>query len=495
MVAANNQKLYVNRSDGFVGFGLKKDEFVCECSDLDDIIVFRKDGRFKVSRIADKVFMGKDILHVGVFNKNDERMVYNLIYLEGKTGKSLVKRFHVLGVTRDREYDLTKGQKGSKILYLTANPNGEAETVTVNLTAGCKARKKISDFDFSSIDIKGRNAQGNILTKYPVRKIQLKAAGISTLGGLDIWYDPTIGRLNRDSRGKFLGNFMPEDQILVMTRDGQYALTGFDLTNRYEAEKIVLIDKFKMDDVIGAIYYHGGNKTFYVKRFQIETLSTDKKFLFISEDKGSHLEVATNRKDQKIRVYYNVKRKDAKKSQEFIIDDLIEVKGWKALGNKVSVHKIKKIELLNGEEIKQKGSKKEASKPSERLIEILKNPPDDEETTEAKVEKIKSVQKRGARYKETGNADTTDLMSVDPSQTDNRSRISEQTAELHVKQIMGEKIVQNNDENEDSETDAQKEKEAIEKSPIDEIVEVGSTVDLNFEQPQKKNDQLGLFEE
>jgi topoisomerase-4 subunit A len=353
VVAANNQKLFVNRADGFIGYGLKKDEFISECSDLDDVIAFRKDGKFKVSRIAEKVFMGKDILHAAVFNKNDERMVYNMVYLDGKTGKSMVKRFQVLGITRDKEYDLTKGHKGSIVLYFTANPNGEAEAISVNLTSGSKARKKIFEFDFSSIEIKGRGSQGNILTKYPVRKIQLKTAGISTLGGLDIWYDPTIGRLNRDGRGKYLGNFKPEDQIIVMTRDGSYTLTSFDLTNRYEPEKVILIDKFEPNDVISAVYYHGGNKTFYIKRFTIETLSAGKKFNFISEEKGSRLEVATNHMNQKIRVHYRVKRKDAKKTDEFILDEMIETKGWRAIGNKLSNNMIRKVELLNGEELKQ----------------------------------------------------------------------------------------------------------------------------------------------
>jgi topoisomerase-4 subunit A len=503
VVAANNQKLYVNRADGFIGYGLKKDDFVSECSDLDDVIAFRKDGKFKVSRIADKVFMGKDILHTAVFNKNDERMVYNMVYLDSKSGKSMVKRFQVMGITRDKEYDLSKGHKGSKVLYFTANPNGEAEIITVNLTSGSSARKKIFDFDFTSIDIKGRGSQGNILTKYPVRKIQLKTTGISTLGGLDIWYDPTIGRLNRDNRGKHLGNFKPEDQIIVLTKDGSYTLTSFDLTNRYEPEKVIFMDKFQPNDIISAVYYHGGNKTYYVKRFMIETLSTGKKFNFISEEKGSRLEVATNNKNQRIRVHYNVKRKDAKKTDEFVLDDLIETKGWKAIGNKLSNNKIRKIELLNGKEIKQEKipetaplattrkatksepiRKKEGSRTgqSDKKIESQDMPSDpdedpvqgslntkkekkeakpDEKDAEAdkKVEKIKSVQKR---RKENNPHQTT--------KTDNQTK---------------SKGVEN------SEFD----KPPSSEKPVteDEIFEVGSTIDLNFDQPQKSDDQLDLF--
>jgi len=505
VVAANNQKLYVNRSDGFIGFGLKKDEFVSECSDLDDVIVFRMDGKFKVSRISDKVFMGKDILHVDVFKKNDERMVYNLAYLEGKSGKSMVKRFHVLGITRDKEYDLTKGHKASNILYLTANPNGEAELITVNLTSGSKARKKVFEFDFSTIEIKGRGSQGNILTKYPVRKIQLKTAGISTLGGLDIWYDPTIGRLNRDSRGKHLGNFRREDQIIVLTKDGSYTLTSFDLTNRYEAEKVVLIAKFKPNDVISAVYYHGSNKSHYIKRFLIETLTSGKKFTFISEDKGSRLEIASNKKGQKIRVYYNVSRKDAKKSEEFMLDELIDVKGWKAIGNKLSNHKIRSVELLNGQEMQRKedelrnlkvktdvpgkhtstaiqktaiktasstkksiqkeivNSDKSASTEKQETMERTeKEPQKEEDPAEIKVEKIKSIQKKGKNK---------DL-----------PKIKEESSESLEEQK------ENPDNANPTESVENKEK-------TEEIFEVGSTIDLNFDQPKDENDQLGLFGE
>ena len=243
VVAANNVRLYVNLKEGFIGYGLRKDEFISECSDLDDILVIRQDGICKVSRIADKVFMGKDILYVGVFKKNDERRVYNMIYKDGKSGRSLAKRFQVLAMTRDKEYVLTKGTKGSKVLYLTANPNAEAETVSVFLTAGAKARKKSFDFDFSSLDIKGRGASGNIVTKYPVRKVVLKSEGASTMGGLDIWYDETVGRLNREKRGSFLGNFLGTDRVLAIYKDGTYELTDFELTNKYEPEKIVCVDK------------------------------------------------------------------------------------------------------------------------------------------------------------------------------------------------------------------------------------------------------------
>ncbi len=345
VVAANNVKLYINREDGFIGHGLKKDEYVCECSDLDDIIVFRRDGKMVVSRIADKVFVGKSIEYVRVFKKNDERMVYNMVYLDAKSGRSMIKRFNVKGVTRDKEYDLTKGSKGSKMLYFTANPNGEAEVITINLSSRCKARTKIFDFDFSDLEIKGRGAVGNILTRYPVRKIQLKSEGKSTLGGVDIYYDDSIGRLNRDGRGKHIGNFGPDDKILVIYDDGSYEITSFELTNRYEFGHITLIDKFRSDTVVTAIYLEGGTKVSYIKKFNIETTTANKKFSFISDTKGSKLLYASLKSN--IRLSVDVRKKRSRETKEYKLDELVGVKGWRAVGNKFSSNAISKIKELS----------------------------------------------------------------------------------------------------------------------------------------------------
>jgi len=355
VVAANNVRLYVNRKEGFIGYGLKKDEFVSECSDLDDILVLRKDGVCKVSRIADKVFMGKDILYAGVFKKNDERQVYNMIYLDGKSGRSLAKRFQVLAVTRDKEYNLTKGTKGSKVLYLTANPNAEAESVTVYLTAGAKARKKVFDFDFADLDIKGRGAGGNIVTRYPVRKISLKSEGTSTMGGLEIWYDPTVGRLNRDQRGTYLGKFHGEDRILVLYKDGSYELTDFELTNRYELDKVISLDKVTDDTIINAIHYDAQSKTYYIKRFQIETSTLGKRFSYISESPGSKLLAATT--DQQLMLSYDYRPDKSRKTANKLEDpkELIDVKGWKANGNKLSPHKVVKANFVNLDDEKSTG--------------------------------------------------------------------------------------------------------------------------------------------
>ena len=346
VVAANNQKLYVNRADGFVGYGLKKDEYVMDCSDIDDIIVFRRDGVCSVTKIQDKVFVGKDIIHVSVFVKGDERMVYNMVYLEGKSGVSYIKRFQVTAVTRDREYDLTQGTPRSKVTYFTANDNGEAELITVNLTAQCKAKVKQFDFNFADLLIKNRNANGNILTKYSVRKIILKQAGGSTLGGVDIWYNPTIGRLNRDERGLFLGNFDSDDTVLVVYKEGSYELTNFDLTNHYEPSEVLLVAQFNPGRIVTAVYYDAGTKTHFIKRFQIETSTIDKKFGFISDARGSKLLLATLEKRPRLEISTQESPKKPVETEEIVAEIAVDVRGWKAMGNKLTADKVKDIRWL-----------------------------------------------------------------------------------------------------------------------------------------------------
>ncbi len=347
-VAAANEKLYVNRKEGFVGFGLKKDEYICDCSDLDDIIAFCGDGKYKVVKIQDKVFVNKDIIHAAVFKKNDERMVYNAVYLDGATGRTMVKRFKVTGVTRDKEYDVTLGTKGSKILYFSANPNGEAETISVQLTPASAARSKVFDYSFSEIEIKGRASQGNTLTKYPVRKITFKSSGGSTLGGIDVWYDDIISRLNTDGRGKKLGKFFSDDKILLVRKDGTVELTTYELSNRYENSEIVLMEKFDADKPISIIYYDGAQQLHFVKRFRVENQTVDKKTLIISDAKGSKLEVVTTSKQPQVEVEL-VKKDNSRESKIFDLDMLIDVKGWKAMGNRLSSFKVDKIVLLEPE--------------------------------------------------------------------------------------------------------------------------------------------------
>lgn len=366
VVAANNQKLYVNRADGFVGFGLKKDEYVMDCSDIDDIVIFRRDGVCTVTKIQDKVFVGKDIIYVSVFVKGDERKVYNMIYLEGKTGVSYIKRFQVTAVTRDREYDLTQGTPHSKVTYFTANDNGEAEIITVNLTAQCKAKVKQFDFNFADLLIKNRNANGNILTKYPVRKITLKQAGGSTLGGVNIWYNPTIGRLNRDERGLFLGNFDSDDTVLVIYKEGSYELTNFDLTNHYEPSDVILVAQFDPARIITAVYYDAGTKTHFIKRFQIETSTIDKKFSFISDARGSKLLLTTLEKRPRLEISTQESPKKPVKTEEIVAEEAVDVRGWKAMGNKLTVDKVKDIRWLTPLPVEEDRAAEEADdEPSE----------------------------------------------------------------------------------------------------------------------------------
>ncbi len=346
IVAANNEKLYVNRKDGFIGSGLKKDEFVMECSDIDDIIVFRADGKCIVTRLADKVFVGKEILHVDVFRKNDERKVYNMVYLDGGTGRAMVKRFQMLAITRDKEYDLTKGTAGSKTLYFTANPNAEAEVITVYISGRSSAKVKEFTFDFATIDIKGRTSQGNILTKYPVRKIVKTAEGESTLGGLDIWYDAITGVLNTDERGKFLGTFEGDDKLLIIHKEGSYELRNYDLLNKFAPDTTLVLEKFTPQRPLSAVYYDGNSKQFYAKCFLVETSSMDKKFSFITDARSSKLYLATTQPHPQIELTFI--REGSKKQEKEIydLDVLVEVKGWKALGNRFSKHKIKDVQLI-----------------------------------------------------------------------------------------------------------------------------------------------------
>lgn len=342
-VVVANEKLYVNREEGFAGYGLKKDEFVAECSDIDDIIVFLKDGTMKVSKVADKAFVGKDLIHIAVFKKNDERTVYNMIYRDGKSGAVFMKRFPVTGVTRDKVYDLTKGTKGSEVLYFTANPNGEAEIVEVQLKPMPGLRKVQWDLNFAELAVKGRNSMGNVVTKYSVRKILLKEKGVSTLGAIDIYFDDTVQRLNSDKRGTFLGSFGPTDKILTITQSGNYKLTGFDLSTHFD-EDMILIEKFNQKKAVSAIYLDGESKTYFVKRFMIEP--TDKKVLFISEAPGSRVEIVTTDAIPVVEVKFS-KIKDKEVPDERIdLTEFIEIKGLKAKGNKLSYAKVKEINLL-----------------------------------------------------------------------------------------------------------------------------------------------------
>lgn len=332
-VAIANVKLYVNRAEGFIGTGLKKDEYVIDCSDLDDIIAFTKAGKMKVVKVADKAFIGKDIIHLAIFKKNDERTTYNMIYLDGKTGVSYAKRFNVTGVTREKEYDLTKGTEKSKVHYLSVNPNGEAEVVKIILNPNSSARNKELDFYFETLEIKNRSSMGNQVTKYPVKAVKLKEAGKSTLSGRKIWFDDGFGRLNEEQKGEYLGSFDSEDKLLVIYNDGNYEITDTELTQRFDADKIIHIGKFDSDKVVTAIYLDSEKLQFNVKRFRIETTTLRNKFLFIKEGEGNRLETVTT--DQEPVIAITSGRGAQSKTQKIKIAPFVEVMGWRAVGAKL----------------------------------------------------------------------------------------------------------------------------------------------------------------
>src|ERR1022692_1382928 len=332
-VAIANTKLYVNRADGFIGTGLKKDEFVADCSDLDDIIAFTKSGKMKIVKVADKSFIGKDILHVAVFRKNDERTTYNMIYSDGKTGVSYAKRFNVSGFTRDKEYDIAKNEDKSKVNYFSVNPNGEAEIVKVILSPNCSARIKEFDFDFGTLEIKGRSSIGNQVTKYPIKNVKLKEAGKSTLSGRKLWFDDTFGSLNTDEKGQYLGSFEAEEKILAFYKDGTYEIADQELTQRFEAEKLMRIEKFNPDKIVTAVYLDKEKLQYNIKRFKIETTTLHNNFSFIKEGEGNELRAVTT--DNEPILIVQSGRGSQARSAKFKVVKMAELMGWKAVGTKL----------------------------------------------------------------------------------------------------------------------------------------------------------------
>ncbi len=332
-VAIANVKLYMNREDGFIGTSLKKDEFICDCSDLDDIIVFTKRGTMKVVKVSDKAYIGKDILHAAVFQKNDERTTYNMIYMDGATGIGYAKRFNVTGVTREKEYDLTKGHEKSKVHYLTVNANGEAEVVKVNLTPGSSARIKEFDFHFEEQEIKARGSMGNQVTKYPIKAVKFKEAGKSTLGAKKLWFDDKFGRLTADEKGIYLGSFEAEDRIVIFYKDGTYEITDQELTQRIDAEKVLLIEKFNSEQVVTAVYVDKEKVQFNIKRFKIETTTLHNKYSFIKEGEGNYLEAVSTEQEPILAVQSG--RGDQVRKAKFKVIKLVEIMGWKAVGAKL----------------------------------------------------------------------------------------------------------------------------------------------------------------
>ena len=339
-VVIRNTKLYVNREEGFIGTSLRKDEYITDCSDIDDIIVFRKDGKMIVSKVASKTFVGKDIIHIAIFKKKDTRTVYNMMYRDGKSGASYMKRFAVTGVTRDKEYDLTTGKSNSLVHYFTANPNGEAEAVTVLLRAVGSIKKLKWDIDFSDLAVKGRGVRGNTITKFAIRKVEFKSSGVSTLKPRKIWFDDAVQRLNVDARGELLGEFRAEDKILIANQSGKIKAVTPDLQMHFEDDMIVL-EKWKPNKPIAVLYYDGEKERYYIKRFLIET--EDKEEVFISDHSKSQLEIIVVDYRPMAEVVFS---KRSLENKEVNFEEFIAIKGIKAQGNQLTADKIKQVNLL-----------------------------------------------------------------------------------------------------------------------------------------------------
>lgn len=342
-VAEANEKLYINREEGFIGTGLKKDEFVCNCSDIDDVIIFYKDGKYKIVRISDKLFVGKNILYVNIFKKNDKRTIYNVIYRDGKDGAYFIKRFNVTSMIRDREYDVTQGNPGSKIMYFTANPNGEAEVVKVALRPNPRIKKLILERDFSEISIKGRQSMGNLLTRLEVHKISLKHRGGSTLGGRKVWFDYDVLRLNYDGRGEYLGEFHSEDSILVVHKNGEFYTSNFDLNNHYDSD-IMILEKYDPEKVWTAVLYDADQQNYpYLKRFCFE--QSTKRQNFLGENKQNELLLLTSETYPRINVVFGG-HDSFRESMVVDAGEFVGVKSFKAKGKRLTTFAIDKIEEL-----------------------------------------------------------------------------------------------------------------------------------------------------
>nr|WP_315164417.1 DNA gyrase/topoisomerase IV subunit A [uncultured Flavobacterium sp.] len=342
-VVLRNTKLYVNKEEGFVGTSLKKDEYVTDCSDIDDVIVFLRDGKMMITKVDAKTFVGKDIIHIAIFDKSDKRTIYNMIYRDGKSGPSYIKRFNVSGVTRDKAYDLTNETTGSQVLYFSCNPNGEAEVITILLRQVGSVKKLKFDIDFASLAIKGRASKGNLVTKYPIKKIELKEKGISTLLPRKVWFDDTVQRLNVDARGELLGEFRPNDKILVISQSGKIKVITPELSTHFD-EDMVVLEKWIPKKPISAIYYDGEKERYYIKRFLVET--ENKEESFITEHPNSQLEIVSTDYRPVAELIFTKVKGVQKEAMTVDIESFISVKGFKALGNQLTTDKLKQVNLL-----------------------------------------------------------------------------------------------------------------------------------------------------
>ncbi|MDX9695776.1 MAG: DNA gyrase/topoisomerase IV subunit A [Bacteroidales bacterium] len=363
-VVVANQKLYINREEGFIGYGLKKDEYVCDCSDIDEVIAFLSDGRYTITKVAEKNFVGKDIIHAGVFKRNDNRTIYNIVYRDGLNGAIMIKRCAITGISRDKEYEITKGTKGSKILYMSVNPNGEAEVIKVYLRPRPRLKKPVFEYNFSELAIKGKQSMGNVLTKYAIHKIVLKEEGFSTLGGRKIWFEEEVLRLNADGRGKFLGEFHADEKILVVTKSGKYRLSSYDLMNHFE-DDVFIVEKYRPEKIYSAVYYDADLEFYYLKRFTLEP--TDKLTSFIGDNEESRLLKLTEVEYPRLEVSFGGRHKN-RENEIIEVADFIGVKSYKAKGKRLSNYEVKIVTEI------------------EPLIRIEKNPVPEESDENGPVE-------------------------------------------------------------------------------------------------------------
>lgn len=341
-VVVANEKLYVNREEGFFGTGLRKDEFVCECSDIDEVITLRRDGVFIVTKVAEKVFVGKDIMHIAVFKRNDNRTIYNVVYFDGNSGNTMMKRAPIIGITRDKEYSFIKEHRNSKILYVSANPNGEAELIRIFLKPRPRLKSLVFEMDFSELAIKGRDSMGNILTKHAVHKVILKEKGESTLGGRKIWFDEDVNRLNADGRGKLLGEFSSNDKLLVITKSGSFRLSNYDLSNHFE-DDLLLIEKYRPEKIFSVVYYDAEQEYYYLKRFQVEPV--EKPVTFIGEHPESRMIRITEVEYPRLELRFGGKNK-TRQPEIIEVADFIGVKSYKAKGKRLSTYEVSVIQEL-----------------------------------------------------------------------------------------------------------------------------------------------------
>jgi len=363
-VVIANEKLYVDRIEGFMGTSLKKAEYICDCSDIDDVIVFRKDGTYIVSKVSEKAFIGKNVLHIAIFKKNDNRTIYNVVYRDGKNGFVYMKRMAVTGVTRDKEYDLTQGTPGSRIMYFSENPNGEAEVLRVTLKPKPRIKKLIFEVDFSELAIKGRASMGNILTKFEIHKIALKEKGVSTLGGRKIWFDEDVRRLNSDNRGKYLGEFTGDDMIFVIYKNGEYLICNFDLSNHFN-DGILLIEKFDPGKVLTAVYFDAEQSFYYVKRFEID--ESQKEAGFIGEFPGNRLVTFTWVGNPRLELIFGGKN-EGREPEVIDVDEFIGIKSYKAKGKRLSIYEISQINELEPTVIDEEVEEPEEEVKSNEIV-------------------------------------------------------------------------------------------------------------------------------